>query len=116
MANDRLVSTVHSRGTGIPNRSLNSARNHHWVIDGSHDPEAVSTVESFLAGISACGVTLTQGLAEQAGTPLASIDVSIEGVRLAEDTSRFQEINMRFELGGVSQAQAEELTAAYQQR
>jgi len=111
-----MVSTVHSRGVGIPNRSLNTARNHHWVIDGSHDPQAVSTVESFLAGVSACGVTLTQSLAEQAGTPLASIDVTIEGVRLVEDTSRFQEVNMRFELVGVSQAQAEELIAGYQQR
>jgi len=86
------------------------------VLDSSHNPEAVSTVESFLAGVSACGVTLVDGAARDQGTPLKSIEVNIEGVRPAADSSAFKEVNMRFELTGVTREQAEALVETYKHR
>jgi uncharacterized OsmC-like protein len=100
----------------MPGRSLNQARTNHFVIDSSHEPEAVSTVESFLAGISACGVTLVENLARSEGTPLSRIAVGIEGVRLASASNGFKEINLRFELAGVGQERAEELVQTYRER
>ena len=111
-----LVSRVVSRGSGVPGRALNQARTNHWVIDSSHEPEAVSTVESFLAGISACGVTLVDNLARSEGTPLTGIEVTIEGARAAQNTSAFKSIDLRFRLSGVNQARAEELVGVYKER
>src|SRR5689334_8958560 len=82
VAEELLVSRVRSYSSGTPGRALNQARTNHFVIDSSTNPEAVSTVESFLAGVSACGVTMIDGLARAAGLPLARLEASIEGVRL----------------------------------
>jgi len=116
MAEDLLVSRVRSRSSGMPGRSLNQARTNHFVIDSSHEPEAVSTVESFLAGISACGVTLIEGAARSEDIPLRHIQIDIEGVRLASESNAFKEVNMRFEMAGVSQDQAEQLVQTYRNR
>ncbi len=116
MAEELLVSRVRSRSSGTPGRSLNQARSNHFVIDSSHDPEAVSTVESFLAGVSACGVTLVENQARADGTPLSGIEVTIEGVRDPAASNAFKEVTMRFELAGVSQARAEELIQTYRNR
>lgn len=113
MAEDLLVSRVRSYSSGTPGRALNQARTNHFVIDSSHDPEAVSTVESFLAGVSACGVTLVERAAADRGIPLKRMEVSIEGVRLASQSNAFKEVNMSFRLDGVSQQQAEQLIQAY---
>jgi uncharacterized OsmC-like protein len=113
-ADDVLVSRARSRSSGEPGRALNQARTNHFVIDSSHDPEAVSTIESFLAGVSACGVTLVERTAQERGIALKHVEVTIEGVRLASAANAFKEVNMRFELTGVSRAQADELLDAYQ--
>jgi uncharacterized OsmC-like protein len=116
VAEELLVSRVRSYSSGTPGRALNQARTNHFVIDSSHNPEAVSTVESFLAGVSACGVTMIDGLARAAGLPLARLEASIEGVRLASASNAFKEVSLRFELAGVSQEQAEELVQTYRNR
>lgn len=116
MAEDLLVSRVRSYSSGVPGRALNQARTNHFVVDSSTNPEAVSTVESFLAGVSACGVTMIEGIARTEGLPLTHMEASIEGVRLASESSAFKEVNMRFELAGVSQAQAERLVQTYRNR
>ncbi|HLY67370.1 MAG TPA: hypothetical protein VKU60_17665 [Chloroflexota bacterium] len=113
MADEILVSRVRSYSSGIPGRALNQARGNHFIVDSSHDPEALSTIESFLAGVSACGVTLVDRVAREQGTPLQGIDVTIEGIRLVSNSSAFKEVNMRFELTGVAQPQAENLIQAY---
>jgi uncharacterized OsmC-like protein len=113
MADELLVSRVRSYSSGVPGRALNQARTNHFVIDSSHQPEAVSTVESFLAGISACGVTLIERAALDRDIPLKRIEVSIEGVRLASQSNAFKEVNMRFRMAGVDQPQAEQLLEAY---
>ncbi len=115
-AEDLLVSSVRSYSSGTPGRALNQARTNHWVIDSSHDPEAVSTVESFLAGVSACGVTLVEGEARSRGLPLRRMEIHIEGVRAAAESNAFREVNMRFHLEGVSQSDGEALVEAYKGR
>ena len=113
---DVIVDTVRSSSTHVPGRTLNSARTNHWVIDGSTGPaEEITTVESFLAGISACGVTLVQGRALQMGVPLSQLAVTIEGVRDAANTADFQAVTMRFDFTGPSREQAEELVGIYKQ-
>ena len=50
---DTTVTTVTSVSTATKGRVINSARHTHWVIDSPSGPgEAVSTGESFLAGLS----------------------------------------------------------------
>ena len=110
------VDSVRSSSTEVTGRTLNSARTNHWVIDGSSGPaEEVTTVESFLAGVSACGVTLVQSRAIQMGVPLAHLAVTIEGVRDTANPGDFQAVNMRFEFSGPSREQAEELVGIYKQ-
>lgn len=116
MAEELLVSRVRSYSSGETGRALNQARTNHFVIDSSHEPEAVSTVESFLAGVSACGVTLVEGAARDASMPLARMEITIEGIRDAAHSNAFKEVNMRFRLAGVSQQQAEELIQTYRNR
>jgi uncharacterized OsmC-like protein len=115
-ADDLVKTNVRSYSFGVPGKSLNQARTNHWVIDSSTNPEAVSTVESFLSGVSACGVTLIDGMARTEGVPLQRIEVNIEGVRKHSEPGRFQEVNMRFALTGVTQEQAERLVGGYKER
>jgi uncharacterized OsmC-like protein len=116
MPEELTVSRVRSYSSGTPGRALNQARTNHFVIDSSHSPEAVSTVESFLAGISACGVTLVEGEARTQGMPLRRMEVSIEGVRETARSNVFREVNMQFRLEGVSREQATQLVETYKRR
>lgn len=53
MAGDVKVDTVRSRSSGVPERALNSARLHHFVLDSPSGPnEALTNSEAFLVGIS----------------------------------------------------------------
>lgn len=112
--NELLISRVRSYSSGVAGRALNQARGSHFIVDSSHDPEALSTIESFLAGVSSCGVTLIERTAKERNIPLKHAEVSIEGVRLAAVGNAFKEVNMRFELSGISQEQAKELVSAYE--
>lgn len=113
---DAKVDTVRSRSSGVVGRAVSNARNHHFVLDSSTAPEALSNSEAFLAGISSCGVTLVEGHARDAGVPLQRTEVTIEGVRAAAEPNRFQRIAMRFELHGVDQVTAERLVETYRAR
>ena len=113
---DEKVETVRSRSSGVVGRAVSNARNHHFVLDSSTAPEALSNSEAFLAGISSCGVTLVEGHARDTGVPLQRMEVTIAGVRTATEPNRFQRIEMRFELHGVDQATAERLVDTYKAR
>jgi uncharacterized OsmC-like protein len=113
---DAKVETVRSRSSGVVGRAISNARNHHFVLDSSAAPEALSNSEAFLAGISSCGVTLVEGHARDTGVPLRRMEVTIEGTRTVDQPNRFQQIAMRFELHGVDQATAERLIDAYKAR
>lgn len=114
---DLIVDRAQSFSSGFPGRSLNQARSNHFVIDSSSGtPEAVTSIESFLAGLSSCGVNLVGGEARSQGIPLQHVQVDIEGARSADDHAAFQSVNMRFVLTGVSPDQAEALVSTYKKR
>jgi uncharacterized OsmC-like protein len=116
MSDDKVDVITSSRGDTV-GRGVSRVRGQRLVLDSSSRPQAdaLTNSEAFLAGISSCGVTLIDMHAQQKGIPLARIDVTIEGVRPGAEPSRFARIAMRFELTGVSQAQAEDLVRTYRQ-
>ena len=117
MADGLKIDTVRSYSSGMVGRSLNSARTNHFVLDSSSGPnEAINSAEAFLAGVSSCGVNLIEMHARDTGVPLRGLHVTIEGIRSAASPGVFQAINMRFELQGVDQAQAEALVETYRSR
>ncbi len=116
-AEDLLITRVDSVTSGEGGRSLNRARNHHFVIDepahGGGPGEEITPGESFLAGISACGVLLVEHHAQTIGVALHRAEATIEGERLRADTSWFRRIVLRFRLIGPSQEDAEALVEHY---
>jgi uncharacterized OsmC-like protein len=117
MSQGAKIDTVRSYSSGVVGRALNSARTHHFVLDSSAGPnEALNSAEAFLAGISSCGVTLIEKHARDTGVPLRGMDVTIEGIRGPADPTRFETIDVRFELAGVDQGQAEQLVETWKAR
>jgi len=118
MSDELLLTKVRSSTSGVPGRSLNQVRNHHFVIDepahGGGSGEEITPAESFLAGISACGVLLVERRAQETGADLRKADAWIEGARLRSDTSWFTRIDLRFRLSGPRLEEAEALVAHYQ--
>ncbi len=107
MSNVTSRYAVRSESTSVPGRSLNHARTNHWVIDSPSGPnEAVTTGESFMAGIAACGVTLIERHAQQKGLPFGTLAVSAEGVRTEASMPDFDHIDFHFVFTGVTQEQA----------
>src|SRR5437773_11437669 len=82
MSDNLIVNTVRSYSSGLVGRSLNSARDHHFVIDGTNLAEELTSVEAFLSGISSCGVNLVEVAARETAVPLTRTEVTIDGVRL----------------------------------
>ena len=115
MAEDEIIADrVQSTTSGVAGRSLNRARTNHFVIDASAGtPEAVTSIEAFLAGVSSCGVNIVDREARAQGLPLERAQVDIESRRAKSDTTVLAGVDMRFELVGVTQAQAEELVGIY---
>jgi uncharacterized OsmC-like protein len=120
MAEEFLLTQVRSRTVGEPGRSLNTARDQHFVIDepayNGGPGESVTPAEAFLAGVSACGVLLVESFAHRDGVLLQKVDASIEGIRLRSDPANFRKVSVRFELMGPTQQQAERLVEAYKAR
>lgn len=117
MTNEVIVDTVRSYSSGIIGRAMNTARGNTYPIDSSSKPgDAPTTIESFLSGISACGVTLIELYAQENEVPLDRLEVTIEGVRAKANPANFQAIKMRFEFAGVDQARAEQLVETYKGR
>jgi uncharacterized OsmC-like protein len=111
------IDTVRSYSSGLPGRALNQARTHHFVLDSPSGPnEALTNGEAFLAGISTCGVTLIEKHAKDTGAPVTRMEVVIDGVRSLADPTRFQHIDVRFQIEGVDQAQAEALVETWKSR
>src|SRR5438874_9084125 len=114
---DMKVDTVRSSNSGVVGRAQSEARGYRLVLDSSSraQPDAFTNSEAFLAGVSSCGVTLIEMHAQETGVPLQRMTATIEGVRVPPEP-RFSRITMRFELIGVSQAQADELVETYRKR
>ena len=117
MGDGDKIDTVRSYSTGLPGRALNSARTHHFVLDSPSGPnEALTNSEAFLAGISSCGVTLIEKHAQDTGVPVSRMEVTISGIRSLADPTRFSSIDMRFEIHGVGQHEADRLVETWRNR
>ena len=117
MAEDVISTNVVSVSTEVYGRTLNKARHNHFVIDSPNGPgEALATGEAFLAGISACGVTLVQAVAKTEGIRLDRLEVDITGHRLVANPVDFASIDVGFRYTGPSLAEAERLTETWQAR
>jgi len=114
---DEKVEIVRSASSGVIGRARSASRDANLVLDSSGRPQsdAFTNSEAFLAGVSSCGVTLIEQHAQETGVPLKSMTATIEGVRMPP-APRFSRVTVRFELVGVTQAQAEELVQTYRQR
>ena len=98
---------VRSQSTDVPGRTINHARTNHWVIDSPSGPnEAVTTGESFLAGIAACGVTLVELHAQQKGLPFGTLTVTGEAVRTEASMPDIDHVDFHFAFGGINREQA----------
>ncbi len=113
MSEQYFSTAVRSYSSGTVGRSLNTARNHHFVIDSPTIGEALGSGEAFLAGVSSCGVTLCENAARQMNVPVQRMEVTIEGLRTRENPANFERIDLRFTLYGVDQAQAEAVVQRY---
>jgi uncharacterized OsmC-like protein len=112
------IDTIRSSSSGTVGRAVSEARGQRLVLDSSSrpQPDALTNSEAFLAGISSCGITLIETYAQEERIPVKRMDITIEGVRTADEPTRFASIAMRFEIAGVSQAQAEQLVETYRGR
>ncbi len=126
MSERYITAQVRTYSSGTPGRALCSARTNHFVADdmASHDHsgpgEAINAAELFLSGITACAVLMMERLARASSFPLQRADVSMEG---SIDTEAVREgppvldrAHLRFELVGLSEAQAKEMVETYKRR
>lgn len=124
MSERYITAQVRTYSSGTPGRALCSARSNHFVADdlGSHGGpgEAINAAELFLSGITACAVLMMERLARASSLPLQRADITMEG---SIDTEAVREgppvldrAHMRFELVGLSNAQAKELVETYKRR
>lgn len=115
---DDKVETVRSSTSGVLGRAHSTARDAHLTLDSSSRPQgdALTNSEAFLAAVSSCGVTLIEMHAQETGVPVKGMSVTIEGIRTAAAPNRFARVSMTFELGGVSQGQADKLVETYRGR
>jgi uncharacterized OsmC-like protein len=112
------IDRITSSSSGTIGRAVSQMRGARLTLDSSSRPQAdaLTNSEAFLAGIASCGVTLIEMHAHETGVPVARMDVTIEGMRTAEDPARFAQVTMKFSIAGVSQAQAEQLVETYRGR
>jgi uncharacterized OsmC-like protein len=108
---------VRSMSTQVVGRTLNSARNNHFVIDSPSGPgEALLTGEAFIAGIAACGVTLIQSIAKERGVAVGPITADVGIVRRKSKPEDISRTDVRFEFRDTPRQLAEELVEGWKSR
>jgi len=114
-----------ARSTETFGRVLVSSRDQHLIVDGPAangcPGEAITPAEMFLSGVAACGVELIQVLAKQLSVPLSSVACAIEASQdpsapVRPDVNLFNQVDLRFTLGGVSQEQGKDLVERFRRR
>ena len=114
MAEIRGRYSVASKTTDVAGRTLNSARTNHWVIDSPSGPhEAVSTGESFMAGIAACAVSLVEMHTVRNSLPFGTLHVAVDAVRTDESWPEFSNIDVHFTYTGIDDDQAASYTTLW---
>jgi uncharacterized OsmC-like protein len=117
MSAQLLTTTVQSKSTDVPGRTLNQAGVHHYVVDSAHGPgEEVGPIDVFLSAVSTCAVQHVERFAPEVGTTVHGARATIEGFRLEEDPTRFHHANLHVEIFGPSQEEAEKLVGLFKQR
>lgn len=117
MSEEKIVNSVTSQTTHVYGRTLNSARTHHFIIDGTRNPkEEVTPVEVFLSAVSACCVQWVEQFAKEEAVPLHRLEVSIEGSRFADRPTEFDAINVIVRAEGPTHEQLEDFVNRFQQR
>lgn len=112
MSEQVVTYSAKSASVGLVGRTLNSIRQHHFVIDSPGINEAINSAEIFLVGLSSCGVTLIENVAQGLGIRVTRVEVQIDGFRRPE-VAAFDRIDMRFTLVGPSDAEAAVLIDRY---
>jgi uncharacterized OsmC-like protein len=116
---------VEARSTDTFGRVLCSARTNHFIVDGPVQNgcpgEAMTPPEAFLAGVAACGIELLQVIGRELGIVVPSAQLRIEGIvdrsrPVRPDVTLFNEVRLRFDVRGVSQAQANDLVDRFKKR
>ena len=116
---------VRARTTDTFGRVLCSARTNHFVVDGPVQNgcpgEAMTPPEAFLAGVAACGIELLQVIGREIGVAVPSAQLLIEGIvdrgrPVRPDVTLFNEVRLRFNIVGVTQAQANDLVDRFKKR
>jgi uncharacterized OsmC-like protein len=117
MADDWIVNTVRTTTTHVHGRTMCSAGVHHFVLDGPSRPnEEVVSMEAFLASLGSCATHLIEDFAEEEGIPLQRVGGVVEAVRRANELNCFDHIDLRLELVGPLQDQAEHLVERFKGR
>lgn len=116
---------VEARSTDTFGRVLCSARTNHFVVDGPVQNgcpgEAMTPPEAFLSGVAACGIELLEVIGREIGVAVKSARLRIEGTvdrdhPVRPDVTLFNEVHLRFELKGVTQAQGADLVDRFKKR
>ncbi len=115
----KLAYTARSYSTGTLGRSICSARSHHFVADDLGGEE-VGAGELFFSGVAACAVNMVERIAAADETPLEWMDVSVEAYRDPDkdhgELTLYDSVRVRIEMWGVSDDDAEVLTALWKAR
>lgn len=110
MSEIRARYSVTSKTTDVVGRTINQARTNHWVIDSPSGPaEAVSTGESFMAGIASCGVSLIDHHAQKNNLPFGTLSATVDAARTDVSWPDFEWIKVHFVFTGIT----EELAGEY---
>ena len=117
--------SVHAASTETFGRVLTSARNHHFIVDGTVQNgcpgEALTPVELFLAGVATCGVELVGVIAKAEGIPLSHVAANIQGTidrsrPVRSDLSLFNSVRLQFHMKGVTRQQGDLLVEKFKGR
>jgi uncharacterized OsmC-like protein len=114
-----------ARSTDTFGRVLVGARDQHLIVDGpvqNNCPgEAITPGEMLIAAVASCAVELIQVLARQLEMPLRSVSADIHALQdpaspVYPDVNVFNSVNLRLQLTGVDDAQAEDLVGRFKRR
>ena len=117
--------SVGARSTDTFGRVLCNARQHHFIIDGPVQNgcpgEEVTPVESFLAGVAACGVELIQVIGKQRGFENIQVNAELRAQLdrdkpVREDYTVFETVELDLHIRGVEPEIAFELAEQFKKR
>lgn len=120
MAELTLAYQAQCSSTGIPGRSICSARNQHWVADDTGGGGAVGAGELFCSSLSACAVNLVGRIANEESRTLGWMEVNVGAYRDMEkapgEITLYDAIRIDFEIWGASDDDAQFLVKTWKQR